>query len=482
MGWVLGVGILLRMVLAVWRTDEVWPDSHFASLEPASKIVFGRALLAWEWQEGYKSWTLPLVYSPVLFLCKLLGFYGGLVPIYAGRLFTAIVSGIALVRFQKILWILRLRPGARFVTSALFALVPPMVLWGVSALADLWVMVVWVAVLPSIYRLTSEHSDRAWLKLGLWSGLSILFKLQSGLFALALGLGFLVQRKTFRQLVFYSLGVLTHLLVLGGLDWIAYGVPFSALIQQISKGEVISRFYGVAPWFDYFPQLVADQGIWFPFALAVAPGVVLIRWRSAQRMIQDRGQLLWMIFGPALFYFAFHSCVPHKETRFLLPILPALYLWVGLGLHFFAGWVGLRRLPHRFRGLVWASPVVIIALGVVSLFTVCTVPIYLTTVNIASLEAQVYRLQSASGAGSSCLLLMDHNWSWTRGQLILGDGVEVIEKKVSEFSPDRDAECFYAILPESKLPLFRRRSASGAWSLVDRSESAYVLLQKFQAY
>jgi hypothetical protein len=77
---------------------------------------------------------------------------------------------------------------------------------------------------------------------------------------------------------------------------------------------------------------------------------------------------------------------------------------------------------------------------------------------------------------------MDHHFSWTRGQLILGDGVKVIEKHVSEFSPDRDAECFYAILPESKLRLFRQLSASGAWSLVDRSDSAYVLLQKFQAY
>jgi hypothetical protein len=477
---VLLMGIFVRMVVALSRTDEVWPDAHFMSLEPASQIVFGRAYLAWEWQQGYRSWTLPLLYVPVLWLCKVFGFQGGLVLIYAGRCFTALISGLALKKFYEILCVLRLRPWVRWSMFAGFSLMPPMILWGVSALADLWVMIVWMTVLPSIYRLSQDQSNRSWLKLGLLVGLPILIKIQTGLFALALGLGFLFQRKKFSQLVFYSAGVLTQILILGGLDWLTYGVPFSALTQQIQRGEVTSRFYGVAPWFDYFPRLLGDQGAWLPLLLGVGFLVALTRWRSSYEVIRTRGEFLWMILGPALLYFGFHLCIPHKETRFLLPTLPALYILVGLGLHLTPGWVVLRRFFSRWSISPRIFRMGVLIAGLVSLFWVSRVPVYLTSVNIAPLEAQVYHLQTASGQGSGCLLLFDHHWSWTRGQLILGDGMKVIEKHVSDFSEDQDANCAYAILPESKLPLFYSKASPSAWRFVDQSIGHYVLIQKFQ--
>lgn len=477
--WLLFAGIIIRVCVAVTRNDLVWPDEHFMTLEPASKIVFDRAYLAWEWQEGYRAWTLPLLYVPVLLICKMVGITGGLIPIYASRLFTALIAGGSLLKWDEILRLARLRPWARTLSFAGLALGGPMVFWGVTCLGDHWLMMAWMVLIPTIYRLSSRNSDWDWVRVGLLAGMPILIKYQAGIFALALGLGFLVQRKTLRQLSFFSLGVLVHPVLMGLLDWMTYGQLFSSLIQQVSRGEDTSRFYGVDSWYDYFPRLFNDQGIFFFALLGILLGVCLVRWRATTQFASTRGRILWMILGPALLYFLFHIRIPHKETRFLVPILPALYFLLGVGLHLTPGLVFLRRLSFKWSLPAWGRPLLVGGIGGISLFWIWNTPTYLTSVNIAPLEAQVYRLQKSSGGGSSCLLLLDHHWSWTRGRLILGGGVDVIEKHVSEISPGQDSGCLYAILPASKMSEFQARVSSGSWSFVEGAPSGYVLLQKF---
>ncbi len=479
---ILLMGVVLRVLIAILRSDAVWPDEQFQALEPASKIVFGRGILAWEWQEGYRSWTLPLLYVPILFLCKLLGFSGGLVPIHASRVFTVIFSGLSLWRLNEVLFLLRLRPWARLLTFAAFSFSAPMVLWGATTLADHWVMITSISFLPTCMRLSGQKSDRAWYLLGVLAGLPLLLKLQAGIFSFAIGLGFLIQRKTLRQLVLYASGVFSVVMSLGILDWVAYGQLFSALIQQLKRGEMTSRFYGVSPWFDYFSRFVDDQGVWIVIAMAIGFVTVLIRWRAARLFVSLRWERLWIAVAPGLLYFSFHICIPHKETRFLLPVIPIAYIFFGISLHLFPGVAFLSRLSQKYRLSPFLGYMSLGLSGVVAFAFAWATPLYLTTVNIAPLEAKVYELQNQSGGGSNCLLLMDHNWSWTRGQLILGDGMTVVERHVSEFSVDQDLACSYAILPESKLPEFSLKAASRAWSWVGRAPSGYVLMRKFQAY
>ncbi len=478
--WIFVLGTCLRFCLALLRTDLVWPDEHFMTLEPASKLVFNRAYLAWEWLEGYRPWSVPLLYVPVLGVCKLLGISGGLVPIYASRVFTVCFSSLALLKFYEILELLRLRVGARGIAFTAFSLAPAMVLWGATCLADHWLMIFWISLLPALYRLGQSRSDRNWLQCGLLAGLPILIKLQAVLFPFAIGLGFLWQRKKLRKLLFYSGGVCVHFLILGCLDWIAYGRPFYSLWQQVTRGEVISRFYGVAPWFDYFSKLESDQSTLFMVVLLIVLATAALRWRVTSRWISEQKKLLWMVLAPGVVYFIFHSSIPHKETRFLLPVLPSLYVMLAIGLHASPWVANWERRILKWRFPRWVLPGFLSVLASISLFFVLTTPLYLSTVNIAQLEARVYQLHSASGGAPTCLLLLDHNWSWTRGRLILGDGLDVIEKKVSEFSPDEDSACFYAILPGHKWAEFKLRVPVGHWSFVEQAPSGFILLRKLQ--
>lgn len=476
--WIFIAGTILRLALALSRNDLVWPDEHFMSLEPASKIVFDRAYLAWEWNEGYRSWTLPLLYTPILWICKLFGISGGLIPIHAGRVFTALASSFALFKFYKLIQLLKFISLSRLIAFASFSLATPMVLWGTTSLADHWVMILWLCVLPTCIRFSRQDENTNWLKMGVLAGLPILAKPQAGILAFALFLNFLCERKQLKKIAFYCTGVLVNVLGIGILDQIAYGKFCCSIIQHLLYGKQKSITYGVSPWYDYFPRLWNDQGSWFFVFLGI---IFLMSFNELKKRLQKRslkGDLFSFVVAPILAYFFFHLIIPHKETRFLLPVLPLFYLM--------GGWV-FQFLPQRFilerwlsQGLTlrFAVPLLIVILSFISFARALTADIYLSSVNISSLEDKVYHLQSKSDSQETCLLLLDHNWSWTRGNLILGDHVKFIEKQISDIDPDIARPCRYAILKENHVHEFNSRAGSPAWSFIKRTPHGFVLIEK----
>lgn len=48
------------------------PDEYYQSLEVAHNFVFGYGYLTWEWQEGIRSYTYPMMFSFLYKVLKLL--------------------------------------------------------------------------------------------------------------------------------------------------------------------------------------------------------------------------------------------------------------------------------------------------------------------------------------------------------------------------------------------------------------------------
>src|SRR5262245_19927879 len=84
--YLLVAGIALRAATAIVHLDMVWADEHYQTLEPASTLVFDFGWKSWEWKEGARSWFVPALYVPVLWLCKAVGIEGGPVAIILCRL------------------------------------------------------------------------------------------------------------------------------------------------------------------------------------------------------------------------------------------------------------------------------------------------------------------------------------------------------------------------------------------------------------
>lgn len=67
------LGLVLKARL-VFSDDGInWPDEVYQSFEPAHRLVFGHALVAWEYLEGARTWMTPGFVAAWLWLCKLVG-------------------------------------------------------------------------------------------------------------------------------------------------------------------------------------------------------------------------------------------------------------------------------------------------------------------------------------------------------------------------------------------------------------------------
>ena len=55
----LGFALSLRLGLALGSPSIFFPDEIFQTLEPAHRLVFGYGVISWEWRLGIRSWVLP---------------------------------------------------------------------------------------------------------------------------------------------------------------------------------------------------------------------------------------------------------------------------------------------------------------------------------------------------------------------------------------------------------------------------------------
>ncbi|WOV91554.1 MAG: hypothetical protein R1F54_02565 [Candidatus Zeuxoniibacter abyssi] len=67
-------GLSLRLLAAITGDWTMKPDELFQYLEQAHRIVFGYGQIPWEFRFGERTWLLPMLSVPPLWLCKVLGF------------------------------------------------------------------------------------------------------------------------------------------------------------------------------------------------------------------------------------------------------------------------------------------------------------------------------------------------------------------------------------------------------------------------
>ena len=56
---ILTIAALPRIWAAVFDQGVFWPDEIFQSTEPAHTFAFGYGYVAWEFQDGARSWLFP---------------------------------------------------------------------------------------------------------------------------------------------------------------------------------------------------------------------------------------------------------------------------------------------------------------------------------------------------------------------------------------------------------------------------------------
>jgi phosphatidylinositol glycan class B len=293
---------------AAWFDHGVfWPDEIFQSVEQGHRLAFGYGIVPWEFQRGARSWVFPGMLAGLLKLGAILGLDTGrsLVLLVKTTMAALSIGGVYLsMRLARAL----VGPAGGVAAGLLAGFFSASILLGSRALAE----TVSGPMLLAVVLLARQSGRNVQLLAGAIAGLAIYIRYQNGLIAVGV-LAIVLSERRIRDAIHYAAasGLVG---VLGGLlDWVTWGMPFGAFKMYL--------------WFNLFKS--AQKFGAYPF------------WYY--------GEVAWNIAGPAIFvilaglvysarlapkllalvalYVLIHCIVPHKEFRFLLPVLP-----IGLGL------------------------------------------------------------------------------------------------------------------------------------------------------
>lgn len=476
------------MAVAVGYLDQLWADEHYQTLEPAATLLWDFGVETWEWHEGVRSWTVPALYVPVLALAKALGADGGAAAIIACRLFTALSCGFFLLRFCD-----ALAPSLRTIWARALALgavgfVPAMVAFGAATLSDTWALIaVWAATAAAQDALAPNgvRGRGAALRAGLWLGLAFVFRIQTAVFSVGLLAVLLLGGRASRSRLPTVLAGLCLVVVAGGLlDWATLGAPFHSTVAyaRVHLAEDTATLQGAMPWHGYATLLYEQLG-----PVATLTPIVAALAAVLSRVARIDANRALLVLPSALFALA-HCFIAHKELRFILPALPALFVLGACAAEDLAARVrdqarapeddGTRRLAMPAKHQVFAAMGLTLGLVVWTLESVRS-PARYPRIDASDAARFVRDDGGLARAPGACWAFVDHFFVWARGELMQGQRVQKLELRTADLAhdPTRAAlsRCAYALTGHAAAERAVRQLGPN-WRLTFRSRNGYAVL------
>jgi GPI mannosyltransferase 3 len=402
------IGLIVR--IAIIFTDEgiYWPDEIYQSFEPAHHLVFGYGLLPWEFIQGARNWALPGFVAAVLKLCALSGFDSPLVYVRVTKIVFALASlgtAIGIFRLSKAYGA---KDAAASFGASIFALCGLCLYFSHRAMSEN------ATALPVIWGLAfvleKSPGRRRQIVGASLLGLAALFRIQSAIFCAGC-LGILLARRQLKQTGIVFLVFAFWAFVYGALDALTWhNVPGTLAGGWFHSAVVYIRFnliegrasdWGTSPWFYYFRYLWSAM----PSVAIVFSAGVLLAWRRAAG-----------IFAIAAVFFALYSLVPHKEMRFLIPVLPLLCALTG---------VGLSSIPNKVvRNAAMTGAMLALLFSTLTFRTLTfgSIGAYLDRANESAWDDcgdKNRLLLEASKQKDLCGIRLDANLAWTGGSTYL---------------------------------------------------------------
>ncbi|MBW3667642.1 MAG: hypothetical protein KY443_00395 [Actinobacteria bacterium] len=340
LGGALALGLVLRAWLSVTDDGMYWPDEVHKTWEPAHRVAFGYGFQAWEFVRGASNWVLA-------------GVVGGL--LWA-------LAAVGLDDPHRYVIVLRLLFSAAALSSA-YAAVRLAGAWGAGQVGSAVAGAVTALAAPLLYfshRGLTETASLAPVTFGLWLtlrpdagrrrwvvvgasllGLAVLFRVHNALFCVVV-LGVLAVRRDWPRVGVVAAVLAGWAALLGVVDWVTWGVPFHSVWEygRVTFVEGVAAGFGETPAWYYLRFLFHSIG---PAVVVLAVLVAVGAWRAPG------------LFVCGALFVGLHSVEGHKEARFVLPALPALFAVAGVGLGAVWRW---RRAVGAVVALAVLVPVV----------------------------------------------------------------------------------------------------------------------------
>ncbi len=287
-----------------------WPDEFYQSIEQAHRFAFGYGLVPWEFAEGARSWVFPGLIGLGWKALAMLGVARAEVLIVSAKL---AMAAIAVLGVEVAMRLGQRLGGAKAAALAgvAVAMFPAMVLFGSKCMTEtVSAPLVLAATLLAWKREPDEpHRDSRLVVAGALAALAIYFRYQNGIVTAGL-LGILLVERRWRDARLYAIAALAVGLAGGLLDAATWGRPFHSFLQYARfHAENRAAPWGTDPFLYYVKYTWHSAGSVMFFVVA---GFAL----SLRRAFWH-GVLV-------VVYLVVHSLVPHKEYRYVMPIVPLL--------------------------------------------------------------------------------------------------------------------------------------------------------------
>ncbi len=307
----IALGVGLRLWLAVTDDGIYWPDEIYQSLEPAHRLIFGYGIVAPEFYLGARNWAFPGLCA--LFM-KIASVLGGDAPrhyVPLVRIFFAALSSLAIWGTYRLARTLGAGQTGAALAAIFIALAPPAIYFAPRALSD----TVSATSLVWGFALALQVAAPRRLLLGAaLVGLSVMFRMQNGLFAVGL-LAILAERRRFFDAVCVLIVLALFAFAYAALDRLTWGGWFHSAFAYLHLAEHASN-WGVSPPTYYLRIFLTSMPLITVMAFALAAASA----RAAP-----------MLLATVVVDLLALSLVGHKEFRYVFPFVPMGFALAGVG-------------------------------------------------------------------------------------------------------------------------------------------------------
>jgi len=319
--WSFTAAIAVRLIVAFQTEGYAHPDELFQVIEPAYGMATGWWVPTWEWAAGLRHPLLPALWSILLRACGLLGIPH---PFGTARV-VFVISGIAAsvsVGLAAVLThALSRRSALGLAVGGLAAIGGPFAYFGVHPLSES----LSTPLIMGVLAIAFLRSGTAWaVALGYLATVAFSFRFQSSVLIAPAILAAAVRNSTLRVRPI-AVGLALGTLQFAAIDWGYWGAPFRSALEyfrfNIASGG--SAFFGVQPWHFAIESISRLVGL-IPFSAIVLGWLAFFfAWRKSDW----RERILW---ATCTLFVGLHAAIPHKEDRFMIPVLLPLAITAAL--------------------------------------------------------------------------------------------------------------------------------------------------------
>jgi len=466
------LAIIARFYTACATLNILHPDEHFQTLEPAFRVVTQNLAeplgwLSWEWNVMLRSWLIPYLYALPIKISNAISPEDGLLAILWCRSFTAAISSLMLWQMWRWSRKLGFSEFSQWVLLFFLGLSSVWVRIAPATLSDIWAMdAIWI-FFPFVHSLWEKNRR---LIAATLLFIPLLFRIQTLAFSFpaAFLLAWIAPDWKSRRRQFATMfgGFCIMLVIQGIMDWLTWGSFLKSVIVNVQKNllDDVASFYGVDPWYHY----LRNFGEWYGWELVITIILAIWFYRSVRKYVSVFVNAAAL--GSLCLAFA-HFLIPHKETRFLFPALPGLWIAALTILQ-----PQLEILAEKLRATMGAQTF----LWGLTLF--CGVAVTLGAShhqnypqsNMSSLPIAIQQDGGLKKSSERCLLLVGQYWIWTHGELLQWSHLTYKEIPIEKVTESDILACPYTIvLPQNEERL--KTIANGHLGFMEKDPRGYAL-------